>query len=80
MPAVTNVAVRINLADAEVNKADNLQISDIKKLPDWKLVTIGHRRGLLRQMGRNRGRSKIKKYQKQHPDASVKFRVIYYNP
>jgi len=34
MPAVTNDAVRINLADAEVNKADNLQISDIKKLPD----------------------------------------------
>ena len=34
MPAVTNIDVRIHLADAEVNKADRLQISDIEKLPD----------------------------------------------
>jgi hypothetical protein len=34
MPAVTNVAVRINLADAEVNKADGLLILHTGKLQD----------------------------------------------
>jgi hypothetical protein len=30
--------------------------------------------------GRSRGASQIKKYQAQHPNSNVKFRVVYYNP